>query len=470
MKRYVKIFAILSSLVFLAGCANSESPNAGEAVQNTSETANESGGQQEESVSDENPAEIKEGEYVGFDGVDTDISAEITIYRYYADSDKANVDGALEKMKQKYPDLTINIENRGAADGSELKTWAAVGELPDIFEFVSLDAYEALISNGDVYPLDDAVKATGFYDYFTNGEATEERHTHDDGHQYSMSCEAGYIMCLWYNKEVFAELGLSEPTNYEEFKNSIEVLKDAGKIPFALFGSEQWPAMSTYALAVVAEGEYGGVDVLDTGEATVADTAFRNAAQKFEEVINMGVFGTGALSTNYQQATEMLASGQAGYMLNGMWFWQTIEDEGLSDKVGWCHYNVFADAEDAEEVKGHCVGGNAREQYHSVNANPPSGLDPYVLALLQCEFEYYVRLSSAEKGDITTVKGDFEFSGSDIYKDFNEHYVQSKSYNTSPPDVPNAELVTSLGNALEMMVSGNYTADDFIADMTENGF
>ena len=462
------ILALVLAITAAAGCAGStkESSAEPESLQETSTVQ----APHETEADSQNESEVKKGEYVGFDGVDPDISAEITIYRHYADADKINVDGAIAKMKEKYPNLVINIEHRSDSDGTALKTWAAVGELPDIFENTAADAYQSMLDNGDLYVMDEAIEATGFYDLFTNGKISQEGHTNADGHQYSMACEVDNVLCIRYNKELFAELGLSEPTNFEEFKHSITVLQEADKIPFALFGAEQWPAMSLYSLAVVAEGEYAGVDALADGTATIESEPFSRAAEKFQEIVDMGVFGKSALSTNYQHATEMLSTGQAGYMVNGTWFWQTTEEEGFADKIDWCSFNVFADADASEEVQGRCVGGKVREHQHSVNANPPSGLDPYIVSLIQCEFEYYFRLNSAKQGNMTTVIGEFDFKGGEAYENFNQSYGSFKSFNTLPADISNAELVTYLGSSVEMMVSGNSTAGQFVEEMKENGF
>jgi raffinose/stachyose/melibiose transport system substrate-binding protein len=410
------------------------------------------------------------GEYVGFDGIDPDTKAEVTIYRYYADADKVNMDAAIEKLSEKYPNLKINIEHRTDSDGTALKTWAAVGELPDIFENTSAEAYNSLKENGDLYCLDDAIKATGFYDLFTNGEVSQKSHTNADGHQYSMACEVNHVFELWYNRELFDGLGLQEPANYEEFKNCITVLKDAGKVPIALFGAEQWPGTALYSLACIAEGQAEGVEAVNDGKASISDDAYVRAAQKFAEIVDLGAFGTGALSTNYQQASEMMFNGQAGFFASGTWFWSTIEGDGYGDIIDWCNSNVFADADKAEDVKGMCVGGKIKEMQYSVNANPPSGLDPYTVALLLCEFEYYVRLNAAEAGNMTTVKGDFNFTGSKAYADFNDSYGGFKTFTTLTGDMSNGDFVEKLGNNVEMMVSDNYGGDEFINEMIANGY
>ncbi len=430
---------------------------------------------QKESTSDEvTPAvtgtAAAQGEYVGFDGIDPNIKANVTIYRYYADADKVNMDAAIAKLAEKYPNLTINIEHRTDSDGTALKTWAAVGELPDIFENTSAEAYNTLKENGDLYYLDDAIKATGFYDLFTNGEVSQKGHTNADGHQYSMACEANHVFELWYNRELFHELGLQEPTNYDEFKNCITVLKDAGKVPIALFGAEQWPGTALYSLAAIAEGQTEGVEAVNDSKASMNDEAYARAAKKFAEIVDLGAFGTGSLSTNYQQASEMMFNGQAGFFASGTWFWSTIESDGYGDTIDWCNYNVFADADKAEEVKGMCVGGKIKEMQYSVNANPPSGLDPYTVALLLCEFEYYVRLNAAEAGNMTTVKGDFNFAGGEAYSDFNDNYGTFKTFTTLTGDMSNGDFVEKLGNNVEMMVSDNYDGDEFIQEMIASGY
>ena len=49
--------------------------------------------------------------------IDSSVAGDLTIYRYYADADKENLDYAIEKMKEKYPNLTINVEARIGSDG-----------------------------------------------------------------------------------------------------------------------------------------------------------------------------------------------------------------------------------------------------------------------------------------------------------------------------------------------------------------
>ena len=110
-----KAIAILMICVMtaaaLSGCGNS----ADTGTEQESEAAAEEMQPEENAEPEEDPAEtdaeqtgdvqastestdgVKDA--FGYDYVGQDVSAELTMYRYYADSDKDNMDYAIEKMK-----------------------------------------------------------------------------------------------------------------------------------------------------------------------------------------------------------------------------------------------------------------------------------------------------------------------------------------------------------------------------------
>lgn len=479
MKKKIVSLLLIAAMTaaMLAGCGSksaSEGTEAASAEEKVIAAETEEGTTTQEAVTDTIQAAseidgIKDP--FGYQYVDQDISADLTYYRYYADSDKVNLDYALGVMKQKYPNLNITMEHRTDSDGSTLRTWAAVGELPDIFEVNAADVYETLKSDGTLHAVDQEVEATDYYSLFSNGEAAKEARTAEDGHQYGFGCEASNLGELWYNKTTFEELGLTEPTNYEEFKHTIEVLQEAGKVPVALFAAEKWPASSLFSLASIAEGAEKGLDAINDGEAKITEEPYVKAAEKFVEIANLGAFGKGALSTNYQQAYEMMYSGEAGYFLSGGWFFLTLEADGQGDNIDYCDYNVFADDAVKEEVRWNALGGFQTEMKYSVNAIPPCGLDASTVTNIGLEMEYWTRVSAGLNGNITTVEGNFDFSGGEGYKNYYENYGNYKTFTNFTGDLSNGDFVSSADNACEMVISGNYkTADELINDIAASGF
>ncbi len=403
--------------------------------------------------------------------VDPDVKAELTIYRYYADADKDNIDFAIAQMSKKYPNLTFNIEARIGSDGEALREWAAVGELPDIFEINSQDVFDLLKNNGDLYIMDDVVEKTGFYDLFSNGEAAKAARTNADGHQYGFGCEASNLGCLWYNKELFEELGIQEPTNYDEFKTVIAALRAAGKTPISLFSAEKWPGTTLYSWASIAEGAVKGVDAINDGEAKITDEPYVKAAQKFLEIAGMGAFSSSALTTNYQQAYEAMYNKEAGFFLSGAWFFLGLEGDGMGETIEWCKYNPFADADKAEEVRFNAFGGVQTEMKYSVNTNPPSGLDPETVAILGEEFEWWTRVSAGVSGVMTTAIGNFDFKGSTGYQEYYDLYGSYTTFTNFTGDLSDAEFLNVIDTDCELVISGNITdADAFIQDIASAGY
>lgn len=143
------------------------------------------------------------------------IPAEITLYTYYADASIEVVDKTLERMKEIYPDLTINIEHRTDSDGAVLKTRASVGELPDIFECTG-SLTDILMESGDLAVLDDAMEAFGMESKFIDGNFEVKKAA--NGHYYAITPTVPEACLLYYNTEVFESLGLKEPKNYDELR------------------------------------------------------------------------------------------------------------------------------------------------------------------------------------------------------------------------------------------------------------
>lgn len=241
-------------------------------------------------------------------------ASELSLYTYYADASIERVDRILESMKKIYPDLTINIEHRTDSDGSVLKTRAAVGELPDIFECTG-QLTDILIKSNDLAQLDDVIEKTNLFDKFLDGAFDSKKDK--DGHYYAVQPEAPEVCLMFYNIEVFEKLGITPPKNYDELKTTIKTLSENNLIPLSLFAQQKWPGLQMYDMAVVGEGQTLGLSGLEDGTTKITDEAYVNAAKKLTELVKLGLIGKGALNTNASQAFELLETGKAGLLVNG---------------------------------------------------------------------------------------------------------------------------------------------------------
>ena len=88
---------------------------------------------------------------------------------------------------------------------------------------------------GVLMPLDDLLKEDGWYDTFNAGYFDSLKY---EDQIVGLPIE-GAGACVFYNKDIFAAAGVEElPSNWEEFKDVCQKLKDAGYTPIVESGAE----------------------------------------------------------------------------------------------------------------------------------------------------------------------------------------------------------------------------------------
>lgn len=411
----------------------------------------------------ETGSESKGGTESDASGEEMKIPKEINFYTYYADSAIPRVDETLERLKDIYPDLKVNIEHRTDGDGSVLKTRAAVGELPDVFECIG-QVENVLLKSGDLAPLDDVMEETDFESKFLEGNLEVKKA--EDGHYYAVdsTTPGGYL--IYYNTEVFDRLGLEEPKNFDEFKQVITTLAENDVIPFALFGQEKWPGLQLYDMAVIGQGQDLGIGGLEEQKTKITDPEYIEAAKKIEEVISLGLIGKGAMNTNASQAFELLGTGQAGMLGNGQWFFNDAITGGWADHIGYFHYNPFADAGKEEERQWHMSGNQGSAGGYAVSAK---GEYAEFCKQFILDYVYTRQVVNAECGEISALKEPVEPKEPRpaSFQDFVDNTANIKSNSKFEYVFSNTELLAALENENELLNTGSITSDDFIKDLEE---
>ena len=114
-----------------------------------------------------------------------------------------------------------------------LKARIATDEIPDIFQG-ALDTMD--IARGG-YIMD--LAGESFLNNIAEEALNDSSFTDADGHTWAMpidgSCEG-----IFYNKEIFAQYGLTPPTTLSEFDTLLETLKQNSVTPFALGFKDAW--------------------------------------------------------------------------------------------------------------------------------------------------------------------------------------------------------------------------------------
>ncbi len=222
----------------------------------------------------------------------------------------AAIDALTAAYTAAHPDVTFEIENRpGGADGDNLvKTRLATGEAGDILQYNSGSLFQALKPTDQLADLSDIQGNVidSFKSVVTASDGTIR------GVPFGPAMGGG----IYYNKKIYAELGLSVPKTWAEFMANNEKIKAAGKVAVAQTYGDTWSSQ----LFVLAD--FYNVQAIEPGfaadyTANKAKYATSPAAmagfQHLEDVFKAGYLNEDFGVAKFDDGVRMVATGEAAH-------------------------------------------------------------------------------------------------------------------------------------------------------------
>ena len=276
----------------------------------------------------------------------------LTLYTAYYGEDVLVLDYAIQKLKELHPYIEIEIEPEIQDDGLKLKSYAATGQLPDIFR-VTESTIEIFKKSNNIFPLNEYIHE----EYITSLMHNSYKHTvlDEDGNIYAIPYLGQDIVLWYYNKEIFEKYNLEVPTTFKELEEVITVLKKHDIIPLSIFAKEKWPTATLYDL-LVTRLEPRGIKKLAEGRASMDDPAYSMAAETLSHLVNIGLVDSKATSMNYDEAAQLFYEGKAAMFINGHWE-IPYATKALGDKVDYMYPPSYSELS-YEESKYIFSGGN----------------------------------------------------------------------------------------------------------------
>lgn len=145
------------------------------------------------------------------------------------------------------------------------------------------------------------------------------------------------VWAIAYNKKIFNELGLSIPTNYNEFKQVCDAILSAGKIPIYECVSDGWHHVLWFPeVAVKADANNPGLfDKLNNNEVKLADDpTMKTILTQIKEMVDAGYWGDNYMSNTYADSAKNIASGE--YVM-------TVANQGFGVEVNKVDPNFAVD-------------------------------------------------------------------------------------------------------------------------------
>lgn len=121
----------------------------------------------------------------------------------------------------------------------------------------------------------------------------------------------------WLSHKAYADAGVDVPSNWDEFVAAAPALEAAGKIPLAM-GQQPWQSSGAFGVMAIA---IAGIDAWTAvnvdKDAAVAGGA--DYARVFEAAANARTFAANSNVQDWNQATNLVITGQAGGQIMGDW-------------------------------------------------------------------------------------------------------------------------------------------------------
>ena len=176
-------------------------------------------------------------------------------------------------------------------------------------------ALAAIVESGEVLDLTETYQEFGWDKKFP--QLFVDRLT-IDGKIYATPIDVETVG-LFYNMDLFAELGLSVPETYADYLTVLQAIKEAGYYGYAIGLAGGWPSafMASEFMYTSAGSEYRAV--LSGEKAWTDCPQCLDGLKAFHEIVEAGYTNPEVLGIDQDQANDLFFQGQTAMTLSGPW-------------------------------------------------------------------------------------------------------------------------------------------------------
>jgi len=236
--------------------------------------------------------------------------------------DVAQMEEILAAFHEAYPNITITFDPTNPPDyNATLQSQFETGTAPDLMYVRSFSTGRQLYDAGYLAPLSDL---PGLTENFS--PESLEAWSAEDGTPYAVPFIA-VSHGVYYNKDLFNELGIEIPTTWEELIQAAQTLEENGYDGFANAGGDAWTIAEIVFMNLAPTfigGREGRLAYLN-GERCFND---ENAVAAFQAVADIApYFPDDHMALVYYDSQQIFLMGEAGMWLGGSWDIPVFEAE-----------------------------------------------------------------------------------------------------------------------------------------------
>jgi len=265
--------------------------------------------------------------------------------------DVTQMEAVLAAFHEAYPNITIQFDPTNPPDyNATLQSQFETGTAPDLMYVRSFATGRGLFDQGFIADITDL---PGLKENFTADSMAAW--TTEDGKTYAVPFIA-VSHGVYYNIDLFNELGIAIPETWEELLAAAQALKDGGYDAFANAAGDPWTIAEIVFMNIAPNfvgGREGRMAYLN-GERCFNDEGVVNAFQGMADLAPF--FPEDFMALTYYDSQQLFLMGEAGMWLGGSWDIPVFEAE--EPEFEWSVFPVPApEGQEEEYVTFHVDAG-----------------------------------------------------------------------------------------------------------------
>lgn len=245
-------------------------------------------------------------------------AAEVEVLHWWTSGGEA---AALNVLKQDLEGQGITWRDMPVAGGggeaamTALRARVTAGDAPTAVQVLGFDLLD-WTEQGDVLANLDEVAQAGNWDAVI--PAALQRFSKPGDHWVAAPVNVHSTNWVWANKAVLDELGISQPTTWDEFIAALQKAKDGGKVALA-HGGQPWQEATIFDSAVLASGgpEFYQKSMIDLDPEAMGSDQMVAAFDKMEQL--RGFVDDNFSGRDWNLASAMVINGEAAFQIMGDW-------------------------------------------------------------------------------------------------------------------------------------------------------
>ncbi|MEO1749077.1 MAG: extracellular solute-binding protein [Pseudomonadota bacterium] len=240
---------------------------------------------------------------------------------------KEAFEAAVEAFKAANPDIdvTVNITDREAHKNTI--RGALQTDSPDVIAWYPGNRMAPFVDAGLFMDISDLWASDA--NLSSNFEAIKPTMSRD-GKQWGVPYSY-YQWGVYYRKDIFDALNLSEPTTWDDMLAACDTMKDNGVTPFTIGTKFLWTAAGVFDYLNLRTNGYDVHNALTAGEIAYTDDRIKQTFANWETMLERCSFVDNHATMSWQEALAPFANGDAAMYVMGNFAVAGMKDAGLTE-------------------------------------------------------------------------------------------------------------------------------------------